>query len=49
MIGSILEQEKGAGLLKLPTPDHSGRQRRPHKGFERFVLTVKNGVAVFLF
>ena len=27
------KQEKGKGLLSLPFPIHSGRHRRPHKGF----------------
>ncbi len=27
------KQEKGKALLWLPIPIHSGRQRRPHKGF----------------
>ena len=39
-----MKQEKGKGLLTLPFPSHSGRQRRPHKGLRAFQKEIQKGL-----
>jgi len=39
-----MKQEKGKGLLTLPFPSHSGRQRRPHKGLRAFQREIQKGL-----